>query len=168
LIAIQDLAEDPDDCRSSDASSDWLGMVDRGGLFHIKDETFKWFLGIEMLVRRMFHRDNVRSVNSETRDQLITSILQDEEVSSGWSNLMEEVEGDESGVLLKMIVDLYITIRGHSFAKTLMENYKQAKKETTQKSKSLRKTISESAKKETTQKSKSLRKTISGSASQSE
>ncbi len=139
IIAIGDMGEDSD--RSTSSTSNWMNMVDRGGLFHISDVTYKFFHCMEMLVRKVFHRNNVRNFNTETKDRLIISILHDEEVTSHWNNLMEEVESDEANVLLKMVVELYITIRGYSFTKTLVEEYKQVAKKTTQKSKSLRKTI---------------------------
>ena len=47
----------------------------------------------------------------------------------------------EGAVLLEMIVGLFITIRGFSFSKSLMEMYKQEVKKSMQKSKSLRRKL---------------------------
>ena len=71
----------------------------------------------------------------------VDTIIHDEEMISRWDVLMAEVECNEGNMLLKMLVELYITIRGFSFAKTLVEEYKQFTKKTTQKSKALRKTV---------------------------
>ena len=46
-----------------------------------------------------------------------------------------------SDELLHEIVDLYTTIRGHSFVKGFMEKYKQQNKKGTQKAKALRKKL---------------------------
>ena len=45
---------------------------------------------------------------------------------------------EKTKILLTMIVDLFITVRGFSFTKSFMEMYKQATKKSTQKSKALR------------------------------
>ena len=58
--------------------------------------------------------------------------------------LTVEVEEEEGAVLLGMIMDLYVTIRGFSFSKSLMEMYKQQAKKCTQKSKSLRQKLATS------------------------
>ena len=140
LIAIQDLEVDREST-SSDATSAWMNEIDRGGLFHVSDDTYKLFYCMEMLIRRIFNKENVRNLNAETRDKLIDTIIHDEEMISRWDVLMAEVECNEGNMLLKMLVELYITIRGFSFAKTLVEEYKQFTKKTTQKSKALRKTV---------------------------
>lgn len=50
-----------------------------------------------------------------------------------------ETDDTETHVeLLKMIAELYLTMRGFAFASTLIEKYKQREKRSTQKSKSLR------------------------------
>ena len=99
---------------------------------------------MEILVRKIFHKDNIQNITPETKNKLLNSILHDEDVTFTWYNLMEEVEVHEADTLLNMVVDLYITIRGHWFAKTCVEKYKQDNKESIQKSKSLRKTVESS------------------------
>ena len=47
-------------------------------------------------------------------------------------------------MLLDMIIELYVTIRGFAFANSCMELYKQLKKLTLQKSKATRRKIYES------------------------
>ena len=58
-----------------------------------------------------------------------------------WSVLTAEVEKPEADAVKDMIVDMWIALRGFSFAKSCMEKYKQATKKSTKKSKSLRKLI---------------------------
>ena len=50
-----------------------------------------------------------------------------------------EWEEQKENALLPMVVDLWITIRGFSFAKSFLEIYKQSNQETVQKSTGLRK-----------------------------
>lgn len=139
LIALRDL--EVEEGADAHATSTWMDMIDRGGLFHISDDTYKLFYCMELLIRRVFHKDNVHNIDAETKDKLINTILHDEEMVSLWMTLTMEVEHDEADTLLKMLVELYITIRGFSFAKTLVEEYKQVTKKSTQKSKALRKTV---------------------------
>ena len=142
LIAIKDLEAEKNKPSESD-STNWLVMVDRGGLFHITDDTYDFFCCMEMLVRKTFDEDNVTNLTPKTKETLNSKILNDEEVTFLWYNLMEEVESEvaDRPTLLRMVVQLYITIRGFTFAKTWVAQYKLANKEITQKSKSLRKTL---------------------------
>lgn len=75
------------------------------------------------------------------KKQLHDTIITDEDIAFHWSILTIEVEKEEDAVLLGMMVDLFITIRGFSFSKLLMEMYKQEAKKSTQKSKSLRRKL---------------------------
>ena len=51
---------------------------------------------------------------------------------------------NETGMLLlKHIVELYVTVRGFAFASSCVELYKQAQKTTFAKKKALRKTLNE-------------------------
>ncbi len=58
-----------------------------------------------------------------------------------WCMVTTEVEDEEARSLLNMIVNLYVTIRGFSFAKSIMEQYKVSNKKNLQKSKALRKKL---------------------------
>jgi len=58
-----------------------------------------------------------------------------------WSLVSSEWEETTSDVLLEMIVNQYVKIRGFSFASAWLEEYKQSNKKTTQKSKGVRKQL---------------------------
>ena len=55
--------------------------------------------------------------------------------------MVPDLEEAEEQQLLPMIVEVYVTTRGFSFANSLLERYKQSKKKTTLKSKALHKTL---------------------------
>ena len=76
----------------------------------------------------------MEGVKKQPHDTIIT----DEDIAFHWSILTIEMEREEGAVLLGMMVNLSITIRGFSFSKSLMEMYKQEAKMPIQKSKSLR------------------------------
>ena len=57
---------------------------------------------------------------------------------------MSEFDVEDSDVhqqLLRMLAELYVTVRGFAYASMWMEQYKKAKKKSTQRSKSLRKKL---------------------------
>ena len=70
----------------------------------------------------------MRNINAETKDRLIDTIIHDEEMISRWDVLMAEDKGD---MLLKMLVELYNTIRGFHLPRHSVEEYKQFTKKTT-------------------------------------
>ena len=80
-------------------------------------------------------------VDGSVKKQLHDTVITDEDIAFHWSILTIEVEKEEGAVLLGMMVNLFITIRGFSFSKSLMEMYKQEAKKSTQKSKSLRRKL---------------------------
>ncbi len=52
-----------------------MRLVDRGGLFHVSDDTYEFFKCIEMLVRKVFHKDNIQNINPETKNKLSNNIM---------------------------------------------------------------------------------------------
>ena len=132
LIAIDELAEDDS---TREKSGDWVALVDRGELFRLHDGAYSLFQAIELMVREVFMLENLQCINQELKSGLIDKILCDEEVLHYWQSLMVEVGSDESKLLLRMIIEAYINIRGYSSARLFMEQYKQANKESLQKQK---------------------------------
>ncbi len=96
---------------------------------------------MELLVCSVFNTDMLRGMTEGVKKELHKTITTDEDIAFHWSMLTVEVEEAEGEVLLGMIVGLYITIRGFSFSKSLMEMYKQEAKKCTQKAKSLRRKL---------------------------
>ena len=66
----------------------------------------------------------------------------DELVQFYWTLLSVDIESEEEAVkLLKEVIGLWLTIRGFSIAGTLMEQYREANKSVSIKSKGLRKEL---------------------------
>lgn len=120
-------------------SEQWTDLIDRGGLIHISDTVFELFVAMERELRRHL---NVKSA-SETkgiRDSAVEGIINNEDVKLHWSLI--SVNWVENEMLLNIIVNHWVTIRGFSFTGAFMEKYKQKHKKTVQKTKGLRKTLS--------------------------
>ena len=69
------------------------------------------------------------------------SITTDKDVLFYWSIISAEWEEKEEHILLRMLIGLWVTVGGFSFAKSMLERYKQAQKKTVQKSKGVRKQL---------------------------
>lgn len=119
---------------------EWTRKVNRGGLFEVNDETFRLFREIE--IKMQWHLMEVlsRSVAIPGQKQLIIdTVASDDDVQFLWALLSCDIrEEDHAIILLKDILNLWLTIRGFSVAGAWVEQHKQKIKITTGKSKGLR------------------------------
>ena len=127
-------------CTAEGPAQEWVNAIDRGGLTKITTEAYRLFYAIEMCARRHLITDNPKILEN-IKDTLQANILQDSDVLFYWC-LAGQIEGDEvADKSLAKIADLWITIRANSFAKNILEMYKQNNKKGTEKAKSLRSTL---------------------------
>ena len=68
--------------------------------------------------------------------------MKSDSVMMQWELVGVELERERSEILLKLIVNEWITLRGFSFATGLVELYKQANRQSLQKSKGLKSKLS--------------------------
>ena len=121
----------------------WIEKVNRGGLFPLNDETFYLFIEIEKKVNLLLPQHIIGSNSCKNIGTLLDEILRNKEIQFRWAIEAVNIESEEqSQALLKEIVNLWTAIRGFSIAAVWMETYKEATKETTQKSTGLRKHLS--------------------------
>ena len=123
------------------ASADWLDVVDRGGLLHVKEGTYMLFCAMEEEVREHFRMENVTNMTEGNREQVEGAVMDNDEVLFQWCMLTADVSDADATVVLEMLVKLWIVIRGFSFASAWLELHKQRKKKSLQRSKALRKDI---------------------------
>ena len=69
----------------------------------------------------------------------------DDDVQFYWCLLSGNMDQESADKLLEMLINKWITIRGFSFAKSIMEMYKNETKKGTQKAKALRRKVAESS-----------------------
>ena len=124
-------------------AEEWTDLVDRGGLWHVHETTFQLLCALEEEVRTYLNA--LSSWNtSGLQSQFVKKLMKSENVLFYWCIATADFEVDDVEVheqLLKMIIELFLTIRGFSYASAWMEHYKQALKKSTQRSKSLRKEL---------------------------
>ena len=125
-------------------SEEWTVKVNRGGLCRIKEATFNVFLAIEEELKECLHTLN----GIPKKDEIIQRVTANDDVEFYWLIATADFEIDEREVhqeILSKIVELYVTVRGFSFASAWLEKYKQKTKKSTQRSKSLRRDLYDSS-----------------------
>ena len=132
--AVDSFIQKDQDYITETSSNEWIKLIDRGGLGHVTEECHQLFLSIELITRHYIHIANVHSMDEEFRDYLFNMIVIDDDVLFNWT-----MTGAEDEEVLNEIIKLWITIRGNSFAKSVMETYKK-KAKVTSKSKGLLRT----------------------------
>ena len=93
---------------------------------------------IELEVRKYFVKDSICKLMAGSKEKIVCAILLNEFVQFQCCMLSLDLQDDDAQDLLKMIADLWVTIRGFSFVKSWLESYKQAKGKGTAQSRSLR------------------------------
>ena len=115
----------------------WTHLIDRGGLWHIKETTYQLFSAIEDAIRNILKLLVHPSALSKLEVmQRVTS----DDVLFYWLIVSADFEIDDHEVhtiLLEKIVELYVTVRGFSLASGWFEQYKQRIKQSTEQIESL-------------------------------
>ena len=134
LRCVKALDDDEEAASLSAASlsAAWVNEVDRGGLWHVREGTYMLFVAE---VREHFR---FGASKERCRERLTTALSSNDEVLFHWCMLTAEIEEIHAQTVLDMLVSLWVTIRGFSFASAFIEMYKQEKN---QRSKALRKDI---------------------------
>lgn len=83
------------------------------------------FYAIEVEVRSHLTPYKATEMTEGTKGILTTAVLESDGVLFQWSMFGTEMDTGIGMELLKIIVELYITIRGFSFANSYVEQFKQ-------------------------------------------
>lgn len=134
ILGIIDMIDD-DREDADDPSASWVNLVDRGGLVHVHNSAHTLFTQLEEIIRRHMTRSKATEFS---KDRLTEDLLKDDNILDSWSDIGVELEAEDKTELLGMIVKLYVTVRGFSFAASIVELYKQSLKKNLKGSRSLR------------------------------
>ena len=111
-------------CKDTSAGNtdvEWTIRVDRGGLC-VKNTTYLLFVAIEEEVKQCLKR---LLTGSGHKSAIVKAVVESEEVQFYWLIAQADFDvGDDETyqLLLHEIIELYVTIRGHSYSSNLMEN----------------------------------------------
>lgn len=133
-LCIFDLLDEG--CENEHDSQNWVHSINRGGLTCVNNITYDLFVAMEIELRNHLH--NFVAPNIET---IATSILESEDVQFYWCIVSSDWDKRSALALLEMIVSDWVKIRGFSLASAWVEKYKVTQKQTTQKSKGVRKQL---------------------------
>ena len=133
-LCIFDLLDEG--CENKHESQDWVESINRGGLTRINNLTYEVFIAMEHELRR--HISSFAAPNFEV---ITTAILENEDIKFLWSVISADWDESSAMALLQMIVKEWVKIRGFSLASAWVEKYKVTQKQTTQKSKGVRKQL---------------------------
>ena len=139
VLCLMDLTKDKND-KSCGNFEGWTVKISRGGLCRIKEATFNVFLAIEEELKECI----CTLTETPKRDEIIKRIITNDDVDFYWLIATAYFKIEETEVhqeLLNKIVQLYVTVRGFSYASAWLEKYKQRTKKSTQRSKSLRRDL---------------------------
>ena len=129
--------------RDQHQSKTWISLADRGGLYHVSDAVFDFFVVIEMKTNNelsSIFQQKGRGIEKVQKEQ-ISWLCDDEEVQFVWSSISPLTIEEERvrQELLHEICFLWVTTRGHSKAQQLKDELKKSKAQSTKGRRSLRK-----------------------------
>ena len=118
-------------------TEEWTGSVaEVGGLWYVTDAAHQFFCSIEYSLQQYLHVTNAHLMDNTFRSKLTNiMVTEDDDVQFGWTIAASSMKEDIVDQAFEAILNLYITIRGFSFAASILEMYKQEAKKGTQKKK---------------------------------
>ena len=124
-------------------SSNWVDLVDRGGLYHVCMEFYNFLYSLEIQVKQIMRKDNVQKLKDGISEAIVKRAQENDDVCFWWRTLCSTVEVDSNTAeaLLPQITEHYIIVRGFAFAARWMEAYKCKRKKMSRSLKDLEKKI---------------------------
>ena len=119
----------------------WTNAIDRGGLWHVSDDVYMTFLTLEIEIRHYFNIYSLTELNNTMKRRILESTSKNEDLLFQWTIVSADADDSISTEVLRRISELYLTVRGFAFAKTVLEMYKQCNKKQVHKSRAQRKEL---------------------------
>ncbi len=128
-VCLQGMAVNSDENHDFlEYTKSWIDKVNRGGLFSVNNETFNLFIAVETSVRQLLP-NRLSSSKSDTSLQVLAEkVIEEIDVQFYWYLITQDLSVTEEVELLQELIQLWITIRGFSFASSWLELYKEATK----------------------------------------
>ena len=119
-----------EDCEQGTAE-EWTNLLDRGGLWHVRETTFQVFNALEEGVRQFLSELSSPAAATGLKAKFVAKLVTNDDVQFHWSIATASFDIDDTEVhetVLRKITELYITIRGFAYASAWIEQYKQTPK----------------------------------------
>jgi len=115
----------------------WSELIDRGGLYSISDDVYRLMEAVEVIVREEMNTGRYLQ-GSNLCTKIWEKVLDSDKVLNYWEKIVDNdipARYERYSIeLLHKIVQLWINIRGFSFAKTWTMQFEQKNKKGTRKS----------------------------------
>ena len=117
----------------------WQRVVDRGGLFEVS--VYDFFLELEVSIYPMFKKSLSPGGVALSKKEVMCIVLHDEDVLFLWLMLSVDLNEEKGNVVLRDLIELWVTLSGYSIASRLLEEYKEATRGATKGKAPLRKQL---------------------------
>ncbi len=143
MECISQMSNRDEDSPSSTYTLKWTESVNRGKLLVVNDSTFALFKAIEIETRQVLPMHLTEHTAAPSKKaEIIKTIVEDKMVQLRWQSVGKTIiDDDSSQELLRMLVDIWVTMRGFALTSKWIAEYKEDKEKALRKSKSLRKEL---------------------------
>ena len=127
-----------------DYTCEWIGAVNRGGLYEVKNEVYLLFREIEarMQSHLMVHLRTLPAQSQSSKATIVNLVQHNSNVQFYWSIVNADIQNEGwSEELLNHLITSWMTIRGFSISSQWMEEYKRVMQIESKKKKGLRKEL---------------------------
>lgn len=121
-------------------TEEWTKAISRGAIFEVSNAAFAFFRRLDIAMRDLLSLHLLSGTIN--RDGVAEAMVQDEALLFNWVTLSGRLSNEASQLLLREIIDIWMTIRGHAFARQLTEQHKYDSAKNTHKKKSMRQELS--------------------------
>lgn len=101
----------------------WVEKVNRGGLILVSDCVYEVFHSMEQVLRQFLI--DIPEQQKLEKDKVIQVIQEDNEIQFQWSIVTSDIDAKTAEEVLLEVIKLWVTIRGHSYASAIVEEYKR-------------------------------------------
>ena len=108
ILCLHELIEDDG---IDDESQDWIKKIDQGGLRHVSFAMYSLILAMELRLQTVLQQS---AYSRNIKEDAIASIMECE-VKYHWNTLSANWEAEEVKILLPMIIQLWVTMRGFAY-----------------------------------------------------
>jgi len=138
MLCLSDMnGGDIDEENHTDA---WLRTINRGGLWQVTNEVYQLFYNMEIQMKKKLPRGADGLSIGSRRADIIEDLLKNEDLLFQWCFCASDLPSELDMTLLKLLVELFMTVHGHGYTTSSLELYKQE----TKKKKALRTVLNKS------------------------
>ena len=106
-------------------TDEWLRKINRGGLWNVTDEVYQFFYIMEEEMKQRLSNGSGDSLADSKRAEIIEDLLENEDLLFQWCFCTSDLPNDLYITLLKLIMELFMTVHEHAYASSCLELYKE-------------------------------------------